>query len=103
MAAKPFPTQLLLLRNSIHIRLSVEIKTSGTLSPQNLPVKNTHMKNKPCKNHDWCNLIIVHVSTAYLKTTVIISLNILWLLNRLGKKLYCIKITEYLIKENKVY
>ena len=39
MAAKPFPTQLLLLRNSIHILLSVEIKTSGTLSPQNLPVK----------------------------------------------------------------
>lgn len=39
-AANPFPTQLLLLRNSIHILLSVEVRTSGTLSPQNLPKRN---------------------------------------------------------------
>lgn len=64
MAAKPFPTQLLLLRNSIHILLSVEIKTSGTLSPQNLPVKNTHIKTNPVRLItsvvQWCSWDIAY-------------------------------------------
>lgn len=36
-AEKPLPTQLLLLLNSIHKRLSVETIGSGSLSPQNRP------------------------------------------------------------------
>lgn len=40
-AEKPFPTQLLLLRNSIHKRLSVEMIGSGSLSPQKRPGRHT--------------------------------------------------------------
>lgn len=36
-AKKPLPKMLLLLRNSTQSRLSVEVRGSGTLLPQNLP------------------------------------------------------------------
>lgn len=72
-AANPFPTQLLLLRNSIHILLSVEVRTSGTLSPQNLPERNKRIEvpkydsmlslfSMPATNYKYTKAGLFHIS-----------------------------------------